>query len=1000
MNLRIFSLAQALLLALTAAFPVLVAAQQPVINATSGKVGVAYSYQVSSDAKGTVVYSASGLPPGLGISSSLGTITGTPTTSGSYTGSVSITNALNQVNSATIIIPVTAAEGTPSITSASVAAGTVGTVFTNYGVTASVPAGANPVLSFNIGSLPPGLSVGGTSLAPQISGTPTLVGTYAVLLSANSATGTGAATPLTITIAPALAAPVISGAAAATVASGGTFAYAVAATNDPTSYEASGLPVGLSFNTATGEISGSAAVPGVYAVTLRAYNGSGAGAPFTLTITVGALATVTSPAVATVNVGMPFSYSIAASNNPSSYNVGPLPVGLSANTTTGEITGTPTAAGTANVSISANNITGTGAVLSLAITVGNAPAITSALTASGTVGVAFSYTLAATNIPTAYTVGTLPAGLVYNALASTITGTPSAAGTNSVSVAATNATGSGPSSALVFTIAAAPVSGGGGGGGGGFAGSAPAVTTQPADQTVIEGGSATFTVVASGTAPLTYQWRRELVAISGATAATLTLTGVKPADAGAYSVLIGNALGSTASGPAQLTVTALTTPPSITTQPISRTVPLGNPATFSVVATGASPLAYQWRKAGTAIAGATAATFTIPAAQLTDPGAYSVVVTNATGSVTSAVATLLVDSGSVAPAITTQPVAQTAAIGGTVSFSVAATGTAPLSYQWKKDGVALAGATAATLTLTNVQGADAGSYSVTLTSSAGTLTSSAVTLTIPAARLANVSVRSGAGTGDQTLIVGLALGGTGSKQVLVRAIGPGLTQFGLPGALADPQLRLFNSAGVQTHVNEDWGGGATLSAAFTAVGAFSLPVASQDAALLVPLATGTYTAQVTATSGTGVALLEAYDSDAAVTTTRFVNISARTQVGTGDNILVIGFVVTGTGPRTVLIRAVGPGLTQFGVGGVLADPQLRLFNAAGTATDTNDDWASSAALAAAHGNAFTQTGAFGLPAASKDAALLVTLQPGAYTAQVSGAAGTTGVALVEVYEVP
>jgi hypothetical protein len=331
----------------------------------------------------------------------------------------------------------------------------------------------------------------------------------------------------------------------------------------------------------------------------------------------------------------------------------------------------------------------------------------------------------------------------------------------------------------------------------------------------------------------------------------------------------------------------------------------------------------------------------------------------------------------------------------TVTFTAAASGTG-LSYQWSKNGVAIAGATSATFSLTNVQGSDSGTYSVTVTNAGGSATSTAATLTVPAARLANVSVRSGAGTGDQTLIVGLAVGGTGSKNVLVRGIGPGLTQFGVPGALADPQLRLFNAAGTQINLNEDWGGGATLSAAFTAVGAFALPAASKDAALLVPIAAGAYTAQITAASGTGVALLEAYDSDATPATARLVNISARTQVGSGENVLVIGFVITGSGSNRILLRAVGPGLTQFGVGGVLADPQLRLFNAAGVQTDLNNDWGGTAALT----TAFAQSGAFGLPAGSRDAALIVNLPAGAYTAQVSGIADTTGVALVEVYELP
>lgn len=963
---------------------------QQTITATAGRVGDAYSYQVTSNAAAPLTYGASGLPAGLAINSSTGLITGTPSAAGTFTGNVSVTSGGN-TNNAAISITIAAAANASVITSSTTATGTVGTAFTYNS------AGTNTPTSYNITGLPAGLTANTTT--GVISGTPTAVGTSSIVISANNAAGTGSPVTVTLTVAAPAAAPVISSATTASVAVNGAFTYTITASPAATSFAASGLPLGLSLNTTTGVISGNPSVANSYSVTLTATNAGGTSAPRTLTLTVGALSSITSAATSTGSVGAAYSFTVTSAvvvPAVTSYNISGLPAGLSADTNTGAITGTPTTAGTYTISLSANNATGTGPVSTLTLTVGNRPAITSVATAAGTVGSGFTYNIAASFTPTSYAATGLPGGLTVNTTTGLINGTPNTSGTFAVGLTATNAFGTGNTTTLTITIAAAPVTGGGGG----ALGSAPTVTTQPADQSVTEGGTATFTVVAAGTAPFTYQWRRDLVAISGATSATLTITGAKLADVGSYSVLISNAIGSVGSGAAQLNVAPLTTPPSITTQPLSLTIPPGNTATFTVVATGASPLSYQWRKNGTAISGATLASLSIRSVSASDIGAYTVVVTNAIGTATSSAANLAVDSGVVAPAIVSQPVAQVANVGGKVTFTVVATGTAPLSYQWLKDGVAISGATSATLDLTNVQGTDSGAYSVRISSSAGTVTSNAATLTVPAARLANVSVRSGAGVGDQTLIVGLAVGGSGSKQVLVRAVGPGLTQFGLTGALADPQLRLFNAAGVQTNVNEDWGGGVTLSDAFAAVGAFSLPAASKDAALLVPLSAGAYTAQVSSSAGTGTALLEAYDSDASLSTTRFVNISARTQVGTGDNILVIGFVVTGTGSKKVLIRAVGPGLTQFGLGGVLADPQLRLFNAAGVATDTNDDWAATPALAAAHVTAFAQTGAFGLPASSKDAALLVTLQPGAYTAQVSGVGGTTGVALVEVYEAP
>ncbi len=256
---------------------------------------------------------------------------------------------------------------------------------------------------------------------------------------------------------------------------------------------------------------------------------------------------------------------------------------------------------------------------------------------------------------------------------------------------------------------------------------APAITTQPIAQDVPIGGNATFTVVASGTAPLSYQWRKGGTDIPGANASTLTLTGVSAADAADYSVVVTNSVDSVTSNAATLTVF---TPvlPSITAGPQSQTVNDGATVTFSVTATGTQPFSYQWKKNGTDISGATSASLTLNAVSLSSAGNYTVAVTNVAGSVTSATALLTVNA--VAPSITTPPAAQTVNVGSNATFSVVATGTAPLAYQWQKGTTDIPGATSASYTVANAQTADAGNYRVVVSNSAGSATSAAAALTV------------------------------------------------------------------------------------------------------------------------------------------------------------------------------------------------------------------------------------------------------------------------------
>lgn len=278
----------------------------------------------------------------------------------------------------------------------------------------------------------------------------------------------------------------------------------------------------------------------------------------------------------------------------------------------------------------------------------------------------------------------------------------------------------------------------------------------------------------------------------------------------------------------------------------------------------------------------------------------------------------------------------------------------------------------------------------------------------PAGRFVNLSSRLSTVDGDDSraFIAGFVVSGTAPKTMLVRAVGPGLGGFGVAGSLANPRLSVFSGERLVA-TNEDWSDGPEMQAACTRVGAFNLTRGSQDAALLVSLPPGAYSAQVGTNGGEGVALVEVYDVETSQPATQLVNLSTRGYVGTDDAVLVAGFVVSGTAPKRVLVRGVGPALTGFGVGGALADSQLRIHSG-NTVIAQNDNWETAQPVAGgpvpagadAIAAAAQTAGAFALPPGSRDAALVVTLPPGIYSAIVSGAGNSTGAGLVEVYQLP
>jgi hypothetical protein len=266
------------------------------------------------------------------------------------------------------------------------------------------------------------------------------------------------------------------------------------------------------------------------------------------------------------------------------------------------------------------------------------------------------------------------------------------------------------------------------------AATAPSITTQPASQTVTAGQTATFSVAATGTAPLSYQWRKNGTNIAGATSSSYTTPATATTDSGStFSVVITNSAGSVTSNNAVLNVNPASTAPSITTQPANQAVTAGQTASFSVSATGTAPMTYQWRKNGSNVTGATSSSYTTPPTTTADSGsAFSVVISNSGGNVTSNNAMLTVNqSGPQGPSITTQPANQTVTAGQTATFSVVANGTAPLSYQWRMNGTNINGATGSSYTTSTTTTAMSGeSFSVVVTNSAASVTSSNATLTV------------------------------------------------------------------------------------------------------------------------------------------------------------------------------------------------------------------------------------------------------------------------------
>ena len=377
------------------------------------------------------------------------------------------------------------------------------------------------------------------------------------------------------------------------------------------------------------------------------------------------------------------------------------------------------------------------------------------------------------------------------------------------------------------------------------------------------------------------------------------------------------------------------------------------------------------------------------------------------------------------PVITAQPTSQTAVLGKAVTLSVAATGTPAPTYQWRKGGSNIVGATSSTLTIENVAATDAGNYTVVVTNRAGSVTSAAVELLVATrpqqiavptgngtAQIVNLSTRGIVANGENVLIAGFVITGPVPKKLLILVSGLNLSRrFGLSGAVGRPTFTVnqsVNGTNVVLAQNNDWQSNqAEIAALVAQLGATPLSESTDpiqgDAGMIITLAAGVYSVVVApdpaSVSQDGIGLIEIYDASSN-DGSRLVNISSRGRIETGARQMFVGVVVSGSGSARLMIRGAGPALKNMGIAQYLSNPSQTLYrNVNGTQTivATNDDWwnsthADQAAELAA------KIGAFPMGSGSGDSAVLKLFEPGVYSAIIAPSDATPGVALAEIYQ--
>jgi len=577
-------------------------------------------------------------------------------------------------------------------------------------------------------------------------------------------------------------------------------------------------------------------------------------------------------------------------------------------------------------------------------------------------------------------------------------------------VVASNASGRASSSLALLTVTEGAV--------------APEITLQPADIVATIGTTATFSAAVTGVPAPTYEWRRDDIVLSGENAPTLTLTDLRAAQAGHYSAVITNSAGSATSRAAALRVNQRSFAGAYfgyfggSLDSCAFYIRDDNTGVFLGYSPGAATGYFARQLIVDADGRFTFSATTVARPQISSEAFFSghigpdfalsgsvdgklFAAKRAAENSTSNFAGYY-EAGAagssdllrciISPAADVFVLSETAASvdGGTGTVNPVGELRVTTARSQSLVGILLPSTLRLSATLTDLQ--------------AQMIVFSGVEKKSPAAseqRLVNLSSRVWAGPAEHVAVAGFVISGEQAKPVLIRAAGPALAQFGLTASLASPQLDVYRE-GVHIASNAGWSAAANLAALTAATlraGAFAFSHGSRDAALLQTLPPGTYTVNISATSGpAGLALIEIYDLSGVALGQKISNLSTRAKTGSGSENLIAGVVVSGVAPKRVLIRAAGPALDSFGLTGGLHRLQLTL-HAGDTVIAKNDSWSTSADSAAI-AQAGAHAGAFAFAPGSADAALLINLTPGTYTAQVRSLDGTNGIALIEVYEIP